>query len=152
MPLKPRPAFPQPAATVPARPTSSRGVVADLSDDTAKLVYADWLDERDDPRGQFLRDSVAAFRAERSYRPPGRHRNRGVTWSGSHCLRGSDCGVQDRAETFSASPDLRLRSRRPERRMKSYLSGQASSAVVPTSPRANPGRVGSVVRWRSWVN
>lgn len=28
------------------------------SDDTLKLVYADWLDEREDPRGQILRLSV----------------------------------------------------------------------------------------------
>src|SRR4051794_27520062 len=28
---------------------------AQPTDDTLRLVYADWLDERDDPRGAFLR-------------------------------------------------------------------------------------------------
>src|SRR5262249_43206345 len=36
--------------------------VADLADDTAKLVYADWLEEHDDPRGPFLREFVTATR------------------------------------------------------------------------------------------
>lgn len=30
-------------------------VLANPADETLRLVYADWLDERDDPRGQFLR-------------------------------------------------------------------------------------------------
>lgn len=32
-----------------------RGVIDRPGDDTARLVYADWLDERDDPRGAYLR-------------------------------------------------------------------------------------------------
>jgi uncharacterized protein (TIGR02996 family) len=30
------------------------------ADDTTRLVYADWLEERGDPRGEFLRTAVAA--------------------------------------------------------------------------------------------
>jgi len=33
-------------------------IEADLSDDTARLVYADWLEERGDPRGEYLRIEV----------------------------------------------------------------------------------------------
>ncbi len=32
---------------------------ADPADDTTRLVYADWLDERDDPRGDFVRLHLA---------------------------------------------------------------------------------------------
>jgi uncharacterized protein (TIGR02996 family) len=38
-------------------------VVADLSDDALKLVYADWLEEQGDDRGQFLRAFVEAARS-----------------------------------------------------------------------------------------
>jgi uncharacterized protein (TIGR02996 family) len=61
--MPPRPAFPQPAATLPGEADVLANVVADLSDDAAKLVYADWLDDRDDPRGQFLRENLVAVRA-----------------------------------------------------------------------------------------
>ena len=33
-------------------------IVANAADDTNRLVYADWLDERDDPRGGYLRAEV----------------------------------------------------------------------------------------------
>jgi uncharacterized protein (TIGR02996 family) len=36
-----------------------RGLDTDPSDDALRLVYADWLDERGDPRGEFLRIAVA---------------------------------------------------------------------------------------------
>ena len=32
-----------------------RGMIDRPGDDTARLVYADWLDERDDPRGEWVR-------------------------------------------------------------------------------------------------
>src|SRR5262249_31741447 len=32
-----------------------RAVVDSPGDDTSRLVYADWLDEHDDPRGPYLR-------------------------------------------------------------------------------------------------
>lgn len=35
-----------------------RAALADPTDDLPKLVYADWLDEHEDPRGQLLRMSV----------------------------------------------------------------------------------------------
>src|SRR5262249_46727812 len=39
------------------------GVVDHLPDDAPRLVYADWLEERDDPRGPVLRKFVLACRA-----------------------------------------------------------------------------------------
>jgi uncharacterized protein (TIGR02996 family) len=60
--MPPKPAFPQPAATLPGEADILANVVADLSDDAAKLVYADWLDDRDDPRGPFLRENLVAVR------------------------------------------------------------------------------------------
>ena len=32
-----------------------RAIVDNPGDDTPRLVYADWLDDRDDPRGPYLR-------------------------------------------------------------------------------------------------
>lgn len=37
-----------------------RAIVDSPGDDTARLVYADWLDDRDDPRGPYLRAEHAA--------------------------------------------------------------------------------------------
>jgi uncharacterized protein (TIGR02996 family) len=63
MPPKPKPAIPNPAAALPGEADILASVIADLSDDTAKLVYADWLEDRDDSRGPFLRKALAAVRA-----------------------------------------------------------------------------------------
>jgi uncharacterized protein (TIGR02996 family) len=57
------PLFPKPAATLPGEADILANVLANQGDDAAKLVYADWLQEHDDPRGPLLRDSVTAFRA-----------------------------------------------------------------------------------------
>jgi uncharacterized protein (TIGR02996 family) len=35
-----------------------RAILAEPGDDGLRLVYADWLDERDDPRGAYLRIEV----------------------------------------------------------------------------------------------
>ena len=32
-----------------------RGILANPGDDAPRLIYADWLEERDDPRGAYLR-------------------------------------------------------------------------------------------------
>ncbi len=63
MPPAPKPAIPNPAAVLPGEADILAAVISDLSDDTAKLVYADWLQDRDDPRGPLLRNFVTAFRA-----------------------------------------------------------------------------------------
>jgi uncharacterized protein (TIGR02996 family) len=36
-------------------------IAADPSDDEARLVYADWLIERGDPRGEYLRVEIAVY-------------------------------------------------------------------------------------------
>ncbi len=69
MPKKPHAAFPNPAATLPGEADILANVLADLSDHDAKLVYADWLEERDDPRGPLLRNFVAAYRAGKKALP-----------------------------------------------------------------------------------
>lgn len=68
MPAKPKSAFPNPAAVLPGEADILATVIANLADYTAKLVYADWLEERDDPRGPLLRNFVAACRAGK--KPP----------------------------------------------------------------------------------
>ncbi|MCE9564399.1 MAG: DUF1963 domain-containing protein [Planctomycetes bacterium] len=60
--MPPKPTLPEPAATLPGEADILASVLANLGDDTAKLVYADWLDEHDDPRGKLLRNAVTAFR------------------------------------------------------------------------------------------
>jgi uncharacterized protein (TIGR02996 family) len=62
MPAKPKSAFPNPAAVLPGEADILANVIANLADHTAKLVYADWLEERDDPRGPLLRDFINAYR------------------------------------------------------------------------------------------
>lgn len=37
-------------------------ICADPADDQPRLIYADWLDERDDPRGEFIRVQIALAR------------------------------------------------------------------------------------------
>lgn len=59
-------AFPAPAAVHDGEADILARVVANLADHDAKLVYADWLDERDDPRGPLLRDFVRAYRNKES--------------------------------------------------------------------------------------
>jgi uncharacterized protein (TIGR02996 family) len=56
-------ALPEPAARLPGEADILAHIVANLADDTGKLVYADWLEERDDPRGPFLREFVTAARS-----------------------------------------------------------------------------------------
>ena len=61
------------AARLPGEADILATVVADLRDETPRLVYADWLEERSDPRGAFLRKFVAAARGAGDARlPPSR--------------------------------------------------------------------------------
>jgi uncharacterized protein (TIGR02996 family) len=68
--MPPRPAFPEPAAPLPGEADILAAVVANPADDTAKLVYADWLEERDDPRGPYMREALAAARAGSTFVMP----------------------------------------------------------------------------------
>jgi uncharacterized protein (TIGR02996 family) len=59
------------AAKLPGEGDILAAVAACPADDTARLVYADWLDEHSDPRGAYLRQYVAAVKAGREPpRPP----------------------------------------------------------------------------------
>ncbi len=53
--------FPDPAARTPDEVALLTGIVADLRNDLPKLIYADWLDDRGDDRGEFLRLFVHAY-------------------------------------------------------------------------------------------
>jgi uncharacterized protein (TIGR02996 family) len=50
--------FPQLAATLPGELPLLLEVIQNLSHEDSVLVYADWLEERGDPRGSFLREYV----------------------------------------------------------------------------------------------
>jgi uncharacterized protein (TIGR02996 family) len=39
-----------------------QAIIESPDDDTSRLVYADWLDEQDDPRGTYLRAEMIFFR------------------------------------------------------------------------------------------
>lgn len=69
MPAKAPQAFPSPAAVHDGEADILARVIANLADHDAKLVYADWLEERDDARGPLLRDFVQAFRAGKKKLP-----------------------------------------------------------------------------------
>lgn len=58
-----RPLFPDPVCRLPDEYGLVAAVLAAPLDDLPKLVYADWLEERNDPRGVFLRAWVAAKQA-----------------------------------------------------------------------------------------
>jgi uncharacterized protein (TIGR02996 family) len=60
---KVRSPFPDPVCKLPDEYGLVAAVLAAPLDDLPKLVYADWLDERDDPRGAFLRKWLAARKA-----------------------------------------------------------------------------------------
>jgi uncharacterized protein (TIGR02996 family) len=62
--------FPDPAAVLPGEAEMLAAVLADLTDDLPKLVYADWLEERNDPRGEHLRAFVLARQAGRKLPTP----------------------------------------------------------------------------------
>ncbi|MBY0459790.1 MAG: DUF1963 domain-containing protein [Gemmataceae bacterium] len=58
-----------PAALLAGEFSLLAAVVDHPAEDTAKLVYADWLGEHDDPRGAFLRDFVTAAASGREFPP-----------------------------------------------------------------------------------
>jgi uncharacterized protein (TIGR02996 family) len=63
--MRTRVIVPDPAAVLEGEGEMLAAVTANLADHTSKLVYADWLEERDDPRGPFLREFVQAAQGGR---------------------------------------------------------------------------------------
>src|SRR5438067_6273691 len=41
-----------------------QGIIENPDDDAVRLIFADWLDERQDPRGEFIRIQVARARPD----------------------------------------------------------------------------------------
>lgn len=64
--------FPDPACRLPDEYGLLAAVLASPHDDLPKLVYADWLEERGDPRGPFLRHWVLAKQARKPRPKPRR--------------------------------------------------------------------------------
>ena len=62
--------FPDPVCKLPGEYGLVAAVLAAPLDDLPKLVYADWLDEHNDPRGQFLRVWLAARKAGKKLPKP----------------------------------------------------------------------------------
>src|SRR5436309_5755530 len=105
--------FPGPAAPLPGEADLLARVAADLRDDTAKLVYADWLEERDDPRGPLLRQFVTAFRAGQKLPPVKGFPKPWCDLVGITLLQGTrKAGLEEHADTFLqlARPALTFKS------------------------------------------
>lgn len=70
--MPPTPALADPAAALPGEDALLAAVLADLTADTPKLAYADWLDDHGDAaRAAFLRAFVAALRTGDPLPDPG---------------------------------------------------------------------------------
>jgi uncharacterized protein (TIGR02996 family) len=121
--MPPNSALPQPAAMLPGEFALLASVVANLSDDTAKLVYADWLEEHDDQRGKLLRECVTAFRAGKGL----------PAISGSpkpwRELVGLTLMRRLRKAKLTACADTFLRLARPALRFKSARANEAAQDI-----------------------
>jgi uncharacterized protein (TIGR02996 family) len=100
-------------------------VVANLSDDTPKLIYADWLEERSDDRSRFLR---AYVEASRSMNPSGFPRPKQLPEEWLELI-----GFRLLERIAAAGlPELKgrvLRLARPALRMKQGAAGSRTIAV-----------------------
>src|SRR4051812_35522291 len=61
----------EPAAGSPAELGFLDAIMADQLAELPRLAYADWLEERGDPRGPFLREFVRVARDPEAEIPPG---------------------------------------------------------------------------------
>src|SRR4051794_11768320 len=76
-------------------PAFLRAILNDPTDDLARLGYADWLDERGDPRGAWLRAAAAAL-AGPTPAPPDLGQTAGAFWQRHFAQRGgSPCLLAD---------------------------------------------------------
>lgn len=102
--------IPDPAARSPDEAALLTAVLADLPNDLPRLVYADWLDDRDDPRGEFLRRFTHAVRTgvplpDYPAAPPG-----WLELTGINLIRGLvELGYADRLGPFLSAADTALR-------------------------------------------
>lgn len=143
--MPPKPAFPEPAATLPGERDLLAAVVADLSDDTARLVYSDWLDERDDRRGKLLRDSLAAYRAGKKLPPTKGFPKPWCDVVGLTLLaKAKAAGLIDHADTF-------LRLGRPA---LTFKSARVADAKLPVGTSKLGGRadLSAAFKWPMFRN
>jgi uncharacterized protein (TIGR02996 family) len=128
--------FPDPAAVLPGEAAMLAAVLADLTNDLPKLVYADWLEEHADPRGPFLREFTAAARNGGKLPKPGRLSKSWLDLTGITAVSAA------RDHELPISPDDLLRDALPALTFKSepatdadILIGQSKFGGEPDVPR-----------------
>jgi len=119
MPHKP---FPDPAAVHPGEAEMLSAVLANLTDDLPKLVYADWLEERGDPRGVFLREFTTAARSGGKLPRPGKMSKAWLDLIGHRAV----AAVRERELSLTA--DEMLRDALPA---VAFTSKKAKDAAIP---------------------
>lgn len=106
--------FPDPAARSADEAALFRAVLADLTNDLPRLAYADWLDDRDDPRGSVLRASLQSVRSGGRL-PKATRPKPWLALTGVHLLTELHrWGLGDRANTLLklARPVITLKAKR----------------------------------------
>jgi uncharacterized protein (TIGR02996 family) len=103
-----------------------RGLCANAEDETLRLVYADWLEERGDPRGEFLRVESALNAVRRGNRDDPRLRARLAE------LRPAVTGGFCHAEAWLALVDRSGRD--PVGRKKGWLESVFDRLVEAVTP------------------
>jgi uncharacterized protein (TIGR02996 family) len=114
--------LPDPAAVHPGEAAMLAAVLANLTDDLPKLVYADWLEERDDPRGVFLREFVHAARSGEKLPTPKRMSKAWLDLIGCRAV------AEVRRCELQLAPDTFLRDARPA---LTFTSRKAKDASLP---------------------
>jgi uncharacterized protein (TIGR02996 family) len=107
-----------------------RAILMRPDDDAPKLIYADWLEERGDPRGEFLR-GVVNFRSERAVTPEQRRRHDELSAELATLQDQQRRELQDamtRHRSPPAAPERRRRVRELEGQLAD-LSGQIRRQV-----------------------
>jgi uncharacterized protein (TIGR02996 family) len=131
MPAKTKQAFPSPAAVLPGEAYILANVIGNLADHDAKLVYADWLEEHDDPRGPVLRGFVTAYRAGQKLPPV---KSASQPWRD---LVGITLVAQTRDTALAANADQLLALARPS---IAYESAKAAENSLPVGASKLGGR------------
>lgn len=136
--------LPDPAAVHPGEATLLAAVLANLTDDLPKLVYADWLEERGDPRGVFLREFVHAARNGGKLPRPKRMSKAWLDLIGFRAVS------KVRRSELPLTPDTFLRDARPALTFTSRKAKDASLPVGASKFGGDPD-VPAKFRWPRYV-
>lgn len=142
MAAKAKPALPNPAAVLPGEADILANVIANLADHDAKLVYADWLEERDDPRGPQLREFIHAYRQGKKLpwvEAPEPWRDLvGITL------------IDEASEELAPFTDTFLRLARPALRLESQVTPDEELSIGVSKLGGSPD-MPTEVEWPEWV-